>query len=104
MAINKKIILMITGIDMKVRNTKDRSIPKARENAKSKKGMVLPFLPLSLAFENVKYYTDMPNVYSNTLVSLFNHIILLLSSNTIFCNEFYTICFHFCIFLAILNI
>ncbi|KAK7277246.1 hypothetical protein RIF29_18397 [Crotalaria pallida] len=34
---------------------------KAGENAKTKKGMVLPFQPLSLAFENVNYYIDMPN-------------------------------------------
>ncbi|KAE9592434.1 putative sulfate-transporting ATPase [Lupinus albus] len=33
---------------------------KSGENAKSKKGMVLPFPSLSLAFENVNYYIDMP--------------------------------------------
>lgn len=29
---------------------------------KMKKGMVLPFTPLSLAFENIKYSIDMPQV------------------------------------------
>ncbi|XP_027364375.1 pleiotropic drug resistance protein 2-like [Abrus precatorius] len=49
------------GIDMEVRNTAHISITTASENAKSKKGMVLPFRPLSLAFENVNYYIDMPH-------------------------------------------
>lgn len=49
------------GIDMEEKNITHSSIPKAAENAKSKKGMVLPFQPLSLAFENVNYYIEMPN-------------------------------------------
>lgn len=28
----------------------------------SRKGMVLPFTPLSLAFDHVNYYVDMPSV------------------------------------------
>ncbi|CAJ1967703.1 unnamed protein product [Sphenostylis stenocarpa] len=48
------------GIDMEVRKTAHSSIPKAAENTKSKKGMVLPFRPLSLAFQDVNYYIDMP--------------------------------------------
>ncbi|XP_061350163.1 pleiotropic drug resistance protein 2-like isoform X2 [Gastrolobium bilobum] len=47
--------------DMELKNTACSSIPKAAEKAKSKKGMVLPFRPLSLAFENVNYYIDMTN-------------------------------------------
>ncbi|KAK2427127.1 pleiotropic drug resistance protein [Trifolium repens] len=49
------------GADMEVRNKTHSSIPKAAKNAKFKKGMVLPFQPLSLVFENVNYYIDMPN-------------------------------------------
>ncbi|WJX17466.1 ABC transporter G member 34 [Trifolium repens] len=49
------------GTDMEVRNKTHSSIPKAAKNAKFKKGMVLPFQPLSLVFENVNYYIDMPN-------------------------------------------
>ncbi|KAL2326679.1 hypothetical protein Fmac_025737 [Flemingia macrophylla] len=40
------------GIDMKARNKAHCSMTKAEENTKSKKGMVLPFQPLSLAFQN----------------------------------------------------
>lgn len=49
------------GVDMEVRNNTNSSIPKAAKNAKFKKGMVLPFQPLSLVFENVNYYINMPN-------------------------------------------
>lgn len=51
---------------MEEKNITHSSIPKAAENAKSKKGMVLPFQPLSLAFENVNYYIEMPNVNFNS--------------------------------------
>ncbi|XP_060212522.1 pleiotropic drug resistance protein 2-like [Lycium barbarum] len=43
------------GIDMAVRN--NSSID---EKAAKKRGMVLPFQPLSLAFNHVNYYVDMP--------------------------------------------
>ncbi|TKY53483.1 Pleiotropic drug resistance protein 2 [Spatholobus suberectus] len=55
------IAKLFEGIDMEVRNTAHSSIPKAAENTKSKKGMVLPFQPLTLAFQNVNYYIDMPH-------------------------------------------
>uniref|UniRef100_A0A2N9EHN3 ABC transporter domain-containing protein n=1 Tax=Fagus sylvatica TaxID=28930 RepID=A0A2N9EHN3_FAGSY len=48
------------GIDMEVKNTSDNSIDTAAENAPTRRGMVLPFQPLSLAFSNVNYYVDMP--------------------------------------------
>ncbi|KAL6998106.1 Pleiotropic drug resistance protein 2 [Sarracenia purpurea var. burkii] len=51
-----------TGIDMAVRNTSqatDSSIG-VDDNA-PKKGMVLPFHPLSLAFNHINYYVDMPS-------------------------------------------
>ncbi|XP_058209583.1 pleiotropic drug resistance protein 2-like isoform X2 [Rhododendron vialii] len=41
------------GVDMAVRNALQR-------NRAPKKGMVLPFQPLSLAFNHVNYYVDMP--------------------------------------------
>ncbi|GMY23360.1 pleiotropic drug resistance protein 2-like isoform X1, partial [Fagus crenata] len=47
-------------IDMEVKNTSDNSIDTAAENAPTRRGMVLPFQPLSLAFSNVNYYVDMP--------------------------------------------
>ena len=60
--------VIITGIDMEVRNTAHGSNPKAEENTKSKKGMVLPFQPLSLVFQDVNYYINMPHVNFNSLL------------------------------------
>ncbi|KAL5568890.1 hypothetical protein UlMin_025465 [Ulmus minor] len=48
------------GIDMVVRNTPDKSNVSTAENLPTKRGMVLPFQPLSLAFEHVNYYVDTP--------------------------------------------
>lgn len=36
-----------------------------------KKGMVLPFLPLSMAFDRVNYYVDMPAVSCSIFLSIF---------------------------------
>ncbi|XP_028768416.1 pleiotropic drug resistance protein 2 isoform X2 [Neltuma alba] len=41
-------------------NIQDGSNPKTAESATTKRGMVLPFRPLSLAFDHVNYYVDMP--------------------------------------------
>ncbi|KAM6595315.1 hypothetical protein CsatA_005839 [Cannabis sativa] len=46
------------GIDMQVRN--NHGIENAANN-RVNRGMVLPFQPLSLAFNHVNYYVDMPN-------------------------------------------
>ncbi|KAH1191528.1 Pleiotropic drug resistance protein 2 [Glycine max] len=46
-------------IDMAEKNTRESSIPKAG-TATTKRGMVLPFKPLSLAFDHVNYYVNMP--------------------------------------------
>ncbi|KAL1819090.1 hypothetical protein ACET3Z_013959 [Daucus carota] len=46
------------GIDMAVRNTPHRT--NFGVDKDNKRGMVLPFKPLSLAFEHVNYYVDMP--------------------------------------------
>lgn len=34
----------------------------SRADTKNKKGMVLPFTPLSITFNNIKYSVDMPQV------------------------------------------
>ncbi|XP_009628925.1 pleiotropic drug resistance protein 2-like [Nicotiana tomentosiformis] len=46
---------MTEGIVTDVRNTNGSSIEEAK-----KRGMVLPFQPLSLAFNHINYYVDMP--------------------------------------------
>ncbi|GFY97806.1 pleiotropic drug resistance 11 [Actinidia rufa] len=60
---NKKSSGQITseGIDTAVRNVSQGSDSIVRENA-PRKGMVLPFQPLSLGFNHVNYYVDMPAV------------------------------------------
>lgn len=49
--------MTIAGIDMQVQNAQGSS-----SNDQVKRGMVLPFQPLSLAFNHVNYYVDMPVV------------------------------------------
>ncbi|XP_058182567.1 pleiotropic drug resistance protein 2-like [Rhododendron vialii] len=48
------------GINMGVRNTPDNDNLDVKDVATGKRGMVLPFQPLSLAFDHVNYYVDMP--------------------------------------------
>ncbi|GLJ47624.1 hypothetical protein SUGI_1006000 [Cryptomeria japonica] len=40
----------------------DRELSELQASVPQKKGMVLPFQPLSMAFENINYYVDMPVV------------------------------------------
>lgn len=47
---------------MGVRNTPDNDNLDVKDIATGKRGMVLPFQPLSLAFDHVNYYVDMPAV------------------------------------------
>ncbi|KAE9445412.1 hypothetical protein C3L33_22690, partial [Rhododendron williamsianum] len=47
-------------INMGVRNTPDNDNLDVKDIATGKRGMVLPFQPLSLAFDHVNYYVDMP--------------------------------------------
>ncbi|CAN8270209.1 unnamed protein product [Cochlearia groenlandica] len=44
-------------------NTEENRAEKEREskNSYAKRGMVLPFIPLTMSFDNVNYYVDMPN-------------------------------------------
>lgn len=51
------ILITITGIDMSVRNAQGST-----SSIQTKRGMVLPFQPLSLTFNHVNYYVDMPAV------------------------------------------
>ncbi|CAI8614814.1 unnamed protein product [Vicia faba] len=46
-----------TGTDMAVRNS---SYTMSTSNHERKRGMVLPFQPLSMAFNHINYYVDMP--------------------------------------------
>lgn len=58
---DKQVASNAEGIDMPVRNAQSSqgSIVSVA-NSQSKKGMVLPFQPLSLAFNHINYYVDMP--------------------------------------------
>ncbi|KAG5540819.1 hypothetical protein RHGRI_020899 [Rhododendron griersonianum] len=49
-----------SSINMGVRNTPDNDNLDVKDIATGKRGMVLPFQPLSLAFDHVNYYVDMP--------------------------------------------
>ncbi|PRQ33210.1 putative xenobiotic-transporting ATPase [Rosa chinensis] len=49
------------GTDTPVRNTREpTSSSMSSSNTETRRGMVLPFQPLSLAFDHVNYYVDMP--------------------------------------------
>lgn len=48
--------------DMAMKNSLDNSVPSGANQGPSKRGMVLPFQPLSLAFDHVNYFVDMPAV------------------------------------------
>ncbi|CAL5426355.1 unnamed protein product [Camellia sinensis] len=48
------------GIDMAVRNPQGSTRSNVDGANQSKRGMVLPFAPLSLVFDHVNYYVDMP--------------------------------------------
>ena len=39
------------------------------DSALTKRGMILPFVPLSLTFDNIKYSVDMPQVKYRNLIS-----------------------------------
>lgn len=43
-------------------DAKKKKLASLATKSESKKGMVLPFKPLSLAFDHVNYYVDMPAV------------------------------------------
>ena len=50
------------GIDMAVRSTSRRKTSTDVAHRMERRGMVLPFKPLSLAFNHVNYYIDTPSV------------------------------------------
>ena len=45
-----------------IHSSHDRELSNLQDSVPRKKGMVLPFQPLSMAFENINYYVDMPEV------------------------------------------
>ncbi|KAI9124611.1 hypothetical protein K1719_004533 [Acacia pycnantha] len=51
---------LFEGTSMVASNIQNSSNPKTAESATTNRGMVLPFWPLSLAFNHVNYYVDMP--------------------------------------------
>jgi len=54
---------MVRYIDMAEKNSRENSTPE-EDTLTTKRGMVLPFRPLSLAFDHVNYYINMPTVNS----------------------------------------
>jgi len=53
--------ILWTGTPMQVRNARAND-GIVSESTQARRGMVLPFQPLSLAFNHVNYYVDMPAV------------------------------------------
>lgn len=58
-----KLKWLDADIEMAEKNTRESLTPKAN-TATAKRGMGLPFRPLSLAFDHVNYYINMPTVNS----------------------------------------
>ncbi|KAI3461317.1 hypothetical protein Pfo_017980 [Paulownia fortunei] len=58
---NKRQITNVEGAQMAVRNTRaSANSTVVAANTEPRRGMVLPFEPLSLSFNHVNYYVDMP--------------------------------------------
>ena len=55
---------MVLGTDMSMKNSPEID---GYSNQEPRTGMVLPFQPLSLAFNHVSYYVDMPAVSHSIL-------------------------------------
>lgn len=49
-------------VEMEARNTRNEMNISLGGSPNRKKGMVLPFQPLSVAFNHINYYVDMPSV------------------------------------------
>ena len=47
-------------------STRDGEASVSQVLARRKKGMILPFQPLSMAFDNISYYVDMPTICVST--------------------------------------
>lgn len=61
---NKEKKMKVTPHEGSGKNTSEDINSNSAASATNKKGMVLPFQPLSLSFEHVNYYVDMPAVSS----------------------------------------
>lgn len=67
----------VTGIQMSARNARaSSSSVTGASNNEARRGMVLPFEPLSLAFNHVSYYVDMPAVSINAVINTTRKICL----------------------------
>ena len=66
---------MVTGSEMEVRSSREstKSVAEDADQSPTRRGMVLPFQPLSLAFEHVNYYVNMPSV--SNLFSVFSNML-----------------------------
>lgn len=70
-----KHVFTVTGTDMTVQNTQDNQGITELENVVNRKGMVLPFHPLSLSFDHVNYYVDMPAVSLYLMKTCYNYYV-----------------------------
>lgn len=59
-----------TGVDKELHQTNSDGIVGTVDHM-PKKGMLLPFQPLSLVFDHINYYVDMPAVSSFSLLFQF---------------------------------
>lgn len=60
-------------VNRKNQNINEDSSLEASNVAAPKRGMILPFTPLSMSFDNVNYYVDMPLVSINFFLSYLIH-------------------------------
>lgn len=54
-------------VEMAARNTRNQKNVSFGGSPSMKKGMVLPFQPLSVAFNHINYYVDMPTVSQSNI-------------------------------------
>jgi hypothetical protein len=58
----QQLLIISIIVDLTVKISRGEYKHSKNPNKQYKKGTVLPFQPLSLAFNNVNYYVDMPVV------------------------------------------
>ena len=57
--------------EMRRSNTSSNSTNEVVNSNQNKKGMVLPFVPLSITFDDIRYSVDMPQVISRQYILSF---------------------------------
>jgi hypothetical protein len=65
--------------------------PSNVTNQNKKQGMVLPFVPISLSFDEISYAVDMPQVSSNSLYTC--ELFIKLSYSTLNSMQFWMCCY-----------